>query len=235
MSLRFSVAQEPQPLYTHQLAEICTYLTEQVVVPFLNQQGVRWEARFQDFFKPDEHSHPFEATGTIDFLPPPLFLGQLGQLENAMRDELGRLGIRVGLFAHESYPDRLAVRCIHIPILENPTVQQGPPEVNMSNTAGRIVLRDLLGFASKAGRYEFTATDILDRVCHVKTDDVQKFSTAALVDPQSPGKRRPLPSRINASRIHRCLEELAKYARWAADRQHEKLSATETSARVLSA
>ena len=164
MSLAFNILDETKTTHTHTLDALCGHLSATVVAPFLRSQGVYWDPRFEQYFLHHADSDPFAATGTIEFYPPPMFLGQLGQLEAAIREELASLGIELGELVPRHYPDGLAVKVIEIPIRTNPTGQSGPPEVSMASNSGRLVLSRVLGYQPANGVYQFTADDLLRRV-----------------------------------------------------------------------
>jgi hypothetical protein len=221
MSLRFTLPETNGKNHTHCLSEICRFLTLEVIVPFLAKSGVRWQPRFSDFCIHDPESHPYEATGSIQLFPPPVLLGQLGELEDLVRRELLQRGVKTGQFVRESFPDGFAVRAVHIPIVEN--LSSGPPQVNISPTAGSLVLRDLLHFTPKAGRYEMDATEIIQRAAHVTDTDIERCSCSPVRDPKAPRKVKRLPSAGVMKRLKRCLEEVKGYAVWARDHQYHKI------------
>ena len=73
------------------------------------------------------------------------------------------MGIKTAPFAYEQDPATGKVTTLLIRVTENPTARMAPPEVNMSQTRGCLVLRDLLGYQRVNGRYEFAAEDLLER------------------------------------------------------------------------
>jgi hypothetical protein len=208
---------------THRLSDLCDYLSVCVLDPFLVSQGVRWNRQFGRFFSPHRDSHPFEPEGTIDFFPPPMFLGQLGQLEGRVRDALDRLGIQCGEFVHEAYADGYALKVIHIPVTRNPTA--GPPEVNLSPVAATLVLRDLLGYQPKEGRYEMAAADLARRIAAVSEEQVQTCSCSPVKGNRMPRAVVRTPSPATVQRIRRCLGELRQLAEWAKASGHEQIDA----------
>jgi hypothetical protein len=92
----------------------------------------------------------------------------------------------------------------------------------MSNTRGCLVLRDLLGYQSVNGRYEFTADDLVQRVTKV-TEDKIAACTASPVK-SSEGVRRT-PSPISMKAIRRCLEEVKQFGLWAMNHNYRRLAA----------
>ena len=223
MSLRFVATDRPTQLFTHTLESLCEYLTVKVMEPFLAAQGTRWDPRFHSFFTHGQDSHPYEATGTIDFLVPGMYDCKIGEFENAIMAELHRLGLTPGNAQRETYPDSMAVRVVHIPILKNPTAQSGPPEVNVSPNAGRLVLRDLLGFQPCNGTYEFAAHDLLQRLSSVKPEAVAKCGAAPLWDPKQAGQPQRASAPKTVQLVDRCLKEIGAFADWAHRNQYQKL------------
>jgi hypothetical protein len=226
MGLKFAIADSHPPLLTHTLWHLGDMLTNRIVAPFLAARGVRWDPRFNEFFTHHRESNPFEPTGTIEFFPPPMFLGHLSELEESIKKMLNRLGIKTAPFVHEDYQGRMAVRVIHIPITENSTVECCPPEVSMSATAGQVVLRDLLGIQPKNGRYEFSAADVLQRMDKVTEDRITRSSNSPLRDAKSPRGVNLVSSPFVVKRVHRCLGELRQLAQWAKSHHYEKICAS---------
>jgi hypothetical protein len=225
MSLMFTIAEREGQPYTHRIWDLCQFLTARVLQPFFARQGVKWERHFADFIAPAAGESPFEATGTVCFRPPPMFAGQLGELERGLSDALREVGIRTAPWERQCSEDGLAVEWIRIPVVENPTARYGPPEVNMSNSAGCLVLRDLLGYRVQRGAYEFRATDVLERLGAVTDSQVVKCSSRTVRDPGVPGRLRVTQSTATAQRIHRCLDEVRRFAQWARDHDFERLRA----------
>lgn len=223
MSLKFVAADRPTQLFTHNLEALCDYLTVKVMEPFLAAQGTRWDPRFHDFFAHGQDSHPYEATGTIDFLVPGMYDCKVGEFENAILAELRQLGLTTGTIQRETHPGSMAVRVVHIPIVKNPTALSGPPEVNVSPNAGRLILRDLLGFQPHNGTYEFGANDLLKRLSSVKPEAVAKCGAAPVWDQ----KQDSQPLRASAPKtvqlVDRCLKEIGAFADWAHRNQYQKL------------
>ena len=230
MSLAFNILDETQPTHTHTLDALCGHLSATVVAPFLRRQGVYWDPRFEQYFLHHADSDPFASTGTIEFYPPPLFLGQLGQLESAIQSQLSSLGIQTGSFVPRHYPDGLAIKVIEIPILTNPTVLSGPPEVSMAANSGRLVLSNVLGYQPANGRYEFTADDLLQRVDSVTEDRIASQSRAPVCDREEaqPRQVKPTTSAVTIHRIRRCLLELRALAEWARAREYQRIEVTPT-------
>ena len=220
--LSFTIADGPVYWRTHRIMELCEYLTGNVLEPMFAKEGTKWERRFMDFFTFDNACEPLEPTGTIKFSVPPLFAGRVGELENAITQELSRLKIKTGPFTYERDPALKSVQAIRIPIIENPTALMAPPDVNMSQTRGCLVLRDLLGYQKVDGRYEFAADDLLKRVSSV-TEDKIAACTASPVK-VSEGVRRT-PSPVSMKAIRRCLEEVKQFGLWAMNHNYRKLAA----------
>lgn len=227
MNLAFKLLDEPDRTHTHTLDSLCDHLTQTVVVPFLERQGLRWDLRFEQFFLHDRTSDPFAPTGTIVFYPPPLFLGQLSQLESAIQRELDARGIRYDPFARQYYSDGVTVKAVHVPIHDNPTAPSGPPEVSMSGNSGRLVLRDVLDFEPVAGRFQFTADELLSRVERVTEERIRHRSSSPLChkDGALPREIRPTPSVVTIRRIHRCLGELRAFGEWARAHHYQRIEA----------
>jgi hypothetical protein len=225
MSLTFTIADCEASPYTHRIWDLSHYLTVKALRPFFARQGVMWERHYADFVVPAKGVDPFQPTGTICFRVPPMFAGQVGELELALSAALGALGIKTGPWEQEESADGLGVEMIRIPVTENPTARCGPPEVNMSNSAGCLVLRDVLGYRPQRGGFEFRATDLLERVGAVTASQVVKCSTRTVRDPASPGRLRVTRSMATAQRIQRCLDEVRRFAQWARDHDYERLKA----------
>ncbi len=226
MSLKFTIPSQPNELTVHNLRSICQYLTVRVVLPFLAARGLRLEPRYANFFLNQRDHSPLEATGTIEFFPPPMFLGQLGELLETIRIELNRVGISVGPLTQALRSGRASTWVIRIPIVANPNARSGPPEVTMSSNAGRIVLQAVLGYSAANGRYELPVKDLLDRVANVTEQQVVAKSTCTLRDPTNPRQVRVMPSPLTAQRIRRCLRELTDLAQWAAAHRHARIEAS---------
>jgi hypothetical protein len=220
--LNFTIADGPVHWRTHRIMELCDYLTGSVLEPLFAREGAKWDRRFMDFFSFDNACDPLEPTGTIKFAVPPLFAGRAGELESAILRELSKLKIKTGPFLYERDPMLNTIQVIQIPILENPTALVAPPDVNMSQTRGCLVLRDLLGYQKINGRYEFAADDLLKRVSSV-TEDKIAACTASPVR-LSEGVRRT-PSPISMKAIRRCLDEVRLFGLWALNHNHRKLAA----------
>jgi len=146
MKLRFSIAEERNPLRTRSVMDLCDYLTEKMLVPRFAASGSKWSHEFMDFFTFDNTCDPLQPTGTIIFTVPPLFAGCAASLQASILDELGKLKIKTGAIVQEEHPVVPAAQVMRIQIVDNPTALLQPPEVNMSVTRGTVVLRDLLGY-----------------------------------------------------------------------------------------
>ena len=225
MSLKFIVADRPTQLYTHHLAALCDYLTAKVMEPFLAARGASCDSRFNDFFIHGSESHPYEATGEIDFMVPGQYDCKVGELEQSIIKELYKAGISVGPLRRETHPDSQAVKVVHIPVVDNPTAQSGPPEVNISPNAGRLVLRDLLGIQPKNGAYDFTPADVLARLSSVKPEALEKCGAAPLWDPARSGQVRRTTTPKTTQLVGRCLQEIGAFAGWAERNRFQKLQA----------
>jgi len=220
--LNFTIADGPIHWRTHRIMELCDYLTGTVLEPMFARDGAKWNRRFMDFFTFDNGCDPLEPTGTIRFAVPPLFAGRIGELEEAIRRELSALKIKTAPFVYEKDPILNTVQGIVIQIVENPTALMAPPDVNMSQTRGCLVLRDLLGYQKVNGRYEFAPEDLLKRVSSV-TEDKIAACTAGPVK-SSEGVRRT-PSAVSMKAIRRCLDEVRSFGAWAMSHNHRRLAA----------
>jgi len=69
------------------IVELCDYLTVKVLDPLLARSEVKWDRRFKDFFHLDNSCAPLDPVGTIRLEVPPILIGQMDQLETAIRDE----------------------------------------------------------------------------------------------------------------------------------------------------
>jgi len=220
--LSFTLADGPIYWRTHRVMELCEYLTANVLEPMFARAGEKWNRRFMDFFTFDNTCDPLEPTGTIRFAVPPLFAGQVAELESAISQELAKLRIKTGPFQYERDPGLHTVKAICIPVTENPTALAAPPEVNMSHTRGCVVLRDLLGYQRVNGRYEFTADDLVQRVSSVTEDKIAACTASPVKSVE--GLRRT-PSPISMKAVGRCLEEVRAFGLWALNHNHRKLAA----------
>jgi hypothetical protein len=223
--MKVTLAETADKLHTHQIFALCDYLTSKALDPFFVRQGVVYDRQFEEFFCPAPGCNPYEPTGLIHFFPPPMFAGQLGEMENAIRAALAEAKIKVGPFGYEYFPDGRTVKTVVIAIVENPNALSGPPEVVMSDIAARLVLRDVLGYQEKNGRFDLESQDLLQRVEGVTEDHVLKCSSSPLRDPnpKAPRRVRSTPSPVVAGMIHRCLGELRGFAQWAATNNYRKV------------
>jgi hypothetical protein len=220
--LSFTIADGSIYWRTHRIMELCDYLSGNVLEPTFAREGAKWNRRFMDFFKFDNTCDPLEPTGTIRFTVPPLFAGRVGELENAITQELAKLQIKTAPFEYERDPVLQTVQVIRIAITENPTALAAPPDVNMSRMRGCVVLRDLLGYQGNNGRYEFTADDLLKRVSAV-TEDKIAACTASPVKGAEGVRRTPSP--ISMKAVRRCLDEVKQFGLWALNHNYRKLVA----------
>ena len=225
MVINFTIADRPGDSRTHRIMDLCDYLTTKVLEPMFITSGMRWDRRFMDFITFEDTREAFEPTGTIKLSVPPLFAGQVGALENAIRAELSRLGIKTGPYTYERQPFASGVPIIRIPIIENPTELVAPPEVNMSYTRGCLVLRDVLGYQKVNGRYEFAADDLLRRVSSVTDDKIAACTTSPVRDRQMREGVRRTPSAVSMRSIARCLDEIRHFALWAVKHNYRRLAA----------
>ena len=219
--LSFTIADGPVYWRTHRIMELCEYLTGKVLEPMFTREGAKWNRRFMDFFSFDNDCSPLEPTGTIRFTVPAMFAGRIGELEQAIIQELAKLNIKAGPFQYQKDPE-LPIQVILIPIIENPTALVAPPDVNMSHTRGCLVLRDLLGYQRVNGRYEFAPQDLVERVTSV-TEDKIAACTASPVKGAEGVKRTPSP--ISMKAIRRCLDEVKQFGVWAMNNNCRKLAA----------
>jgi hypothetical protein len=226
MGLKFSIPEQKRSVYTHRILDLCEYLSEKVMNPFCACRGVQWDRRFVTHFTHDTSCDPFASTGMIIFHPPQMFAGQLGEMQNSIKRELDRLNIKTGEFTLQYSPDRLSVKAIQIPITNNPTSQSGPPEVSMSDAAGCLVLRDLLGCDRADGQYKISAEEVLKKVTTVTDLEIVNRSSSPFGDVKLPHGARPKPSPMTIQRIRRCLEELKQLASWAMRHNYHYLMAS---------
>jgi hypothetical protein len=220
--LKFTVVDAPAHWRTDRIMEICEFLTGTVLEPFFLKQGAKWNRRFMDFFTFDNGCDPLEPVGTICFRVPPMFAGNVSELEVGIRKELGRLKIETGTFSYERHPVTHQVKAMRISIVDNPTALKAPPEVNMSQTRGCVVLRDLLGYQVVNGRYEFATEDLLKRTTSVSEEKIAAC-TASPVNMRE-GVRR-VPSAASMKAVKRCLTELKQFGEWALHNNHPRLAA----------
>jgi hypothetical protein len=220
--LSFTIDEGPIYWRTHRIMELCDFLTSNVLEQMFAREGKKWDRRFMDFITFDNSCDPLEPTGTILLAVPPLFAGRVGELENAITQELAKLRIKTCPFEYERDPVLQTVKAIRISITENPTALAAPPDVNMSRTRGCVVLRDLLGYQWVNGRYEFMADDLVKRVSAV-TEEKIAACTASPVEGAEGVRRTPSP--ISMKAVRRCLEEVRQFALWAANHNHRKLAA----------
>jgi hypothetical protein len=220
--LNFTIAEGPIYWRTHRIMELCEYLTSSVLEPMFAREGAKWNGRFMDFFTFDNGCDPLEPTGSIRFAVPPMFAGRVGELEAGITQELAKLRIKTGPFEYERDPVLHTIQAIRITVTENPTALSAPPDVNMSNTRGCVVLRDLLGYQRVNGRYEFSADDLLKRVSAV-TEDKIAACTASPVKSAEGVRRTPSPVSMKA--VRRCLDEVKQFGLWALNHNHQKLAA----------
>ena len=220
--LNFAVADAPANWPTHRIVDLCDYLSATVLEPLFTHQGAKWDRRFMSFFFFDNDCDPLEPTGTIRFRVPPMFAGRVGELERALASEFSKLNIKTGPFVYERNPKLQTVKVIVIPVTDNPTALDAPPDVNMSQTRGCLVLRDLLGYQRTNDRYEFTPEDLIKRVSTVTEDRIAACTTSPVKTPQ--GIRRT-PSAVSMKAIRRCLEEIKQFGLWASRHNHKHLAA----------
>lgn len=220
--LSFTIADKPVHWRTHRIMDLCDYLTGSVLEPLFAREGKKWNRRFMDFFTFDNACDPLEPTGTIKFAVPPMFAGRVGELESAILRELSQMGIKTGPFTYEKDPALQIVRSISIPIIENPTALIAPPEVNMSQTRGCLVLRDLLGYQKVNGRYEFGAEDLLNRTSAVTEERIANCTASPVKVAE---EVRRTPSAVSMKAIRRCLEELQQFGLWAKTHNYHRLAA----------
>jgi hypothetical protein len=223
--LSFTLTEQANPLRTRTIVELCDYLTDKLLVPRFDASGAKWRREFMDFFTFDNTCDPLQPVGTIYFHVPPLFAGCAASLERAVRDELAKLGIKVGRVVTESRPAAPAALILRIPITANPTALLQPPEVNMSRTRGTVVLRDLLRYQPVNGRYEFTAEEILQRLTAVTEPRIAACTASPVREAHSAAGVRRLPSPVSTGAVRRCLEEIRQFAQWALEHNYHHLAA----------
>ena len=202
--------------------ELCEYLSGNVIEPLFTHEGTRWDGRFMDFLTYDNGCDPLEPVGTIYLKVPPMFAGKVSELESEILNALRRLRIKTGTISYERHPLTHEVKAMRFPIVENPTALTAPPDVNMSQTRGCVVLRDLLGYQRVNGQFEFTAEDLVKRV-ESTTEEQLAACTASPVKGADGVRRRPSPVSMKA--VRRCLEELKQFGQWALRNNHQRLTA----------
>jgi hypothetical protein len=220
--LNFTIADGPIYWRTHRIMELCDYLTGKVLEPMFARQGKQWDRRFMDFFTFDNGCDPLEPTGTIRFIVPPMFAGQVGELEWAILQELCRLKIKTAPFIYEKDPILHTVKTIVIRVIENPTALMAPPDVNMSQMRGCLVLRDLLGYQKVNGRYEFAPEDLVKRASAVTEEKIANCTASPVKVAE---EVRRTPSAVSMKAISRCLDELKQFGLWAKSHHYQRLAA----------
>jgi hypothetical protein len=222
--LNFTIAEELPQLHTHKIVDLCDFLTAKVLEPMFKRAGWNWNPNFMNFFTFDNASHPLDPTGTIEFSVPPLLAGQVGEIERSIKRHFAKLHIKTGPFTYERNEVSGAILKMFIPIIENPTVLVTPPEVNMSHTRGYVVLRDILGYQTVDGRYEFEAEDLLKRVSSVTEDKIAACTASPVWDPKVESVNST-PSPASTKAVMRCLTEIKLFAQWAMTHNHRRLAA----------
>jgi hypothetical protein len=225
MKLNFTIEEQPNPLHTRTVMELCDYLTARVLDPMFARNNVRWDHRFMDFFSLDNDCGPLDPTGTIRLVVPPLFAGQLAELEKRVVDALAVRSIKPGSISTVPNPCAPFSKVMVIPIIDNPSQLVEPPMVNMSRNRGCMVLRDLLGYEQVDGRYQFSADDLLKRVETVTEEKIAACTAAPLRDPKASTGVKRLPSAIGIKSIRRCLDEVRLFAQWALSHNYRNLAA----------
>jgi hypothetical protein len=221
--LSFAIGDSPVQWKTHRIVDLCDYLTAKVLEPMFRREKASWNRKDMDFFTFDNTCDPLEPTGTILFRIPPYFAGRSVQLVSGIQEEFAKLKIKAGPLVYQRHPTTHEVLSIRIPIAENPTFDAAPPEVNMSQMRGYVVLRDLLGYQKVNGRYEFTAEDLIARVAGV-TEERIAACTASPVKGSEGVRRAPSPASVKG--VRRCLEEVRQFADWARKHNHRRLTAS---------
>lgn len=223
--LSFTITDEPNPLRTRTIMDLCDYLTDQMLVPRFSENGAKWDQGYMDFFTFDNTCDPLQPTGTILFAVPPLFAGCAQSLEAAIVQELEKLRIKAGPITQDAIPDQPTAVVMRIPIIDNPTVLTQPPEVNMSKTRGFVVLRDLLGYQPVGGRYEFTAEELLGRLDAITDERIAACTASPVRDARPAAAVQLRPSLVSMRAVRRCLDEIREFAEWAVEHQHHRLAA----------
>lgn len=223
--LRFTITDAPKHPQTQRIVDLCDYLAVKVLDPLFARNEVKWDRRFKDFFHLDNSCTPLDPVGTIRLEVPPVLIGQIDQLEAAIRDELTKLKIKIAPFVREGNTGISVKPLLVISIIDNPTVLLEPPEVNMSYIRGRVVLRDLLGYKYVNGHYEFDAEDLLKRLTAVTEEKIAACTASPIRDAKAPGGVRRTPSPVSIKAVRRCLEEVQRFAQWALSHQYRRLSA----------
>jgi hypothetical protein len=223
--LTFTLTEQSNPLRTRSIMDLCDYLTDKILVPLFATSGAKWNHESMDFFTFDNTCDPLQPTGTIIFNVPPMFAGSGASLEGGIREELTRLNIKAGAFISQEHPAVPSAIVMRIPIVDNPTALLQPPEVNMSKTRGSVVLRDLLGYQPAGGRYEFAADELLQRISAVTEEKIAACTASPVRDKQTAAGVRRTPSPISMKAVHRCLEEVQQFAKWAIGHNYRRLAA----------
>ena len=83
-------------------------------------------------------------------------------------------------------------------------------------------MRDLLGYHPVNGRFEFAASDILERVSSVTEDKIAACTASPVLGPEGV---RPTPSPSSMKAVKRCLEEIKQFALWANKHNYQGLAA----------
>ncbi len=223
--LTFTLTEQSNPLRTRTIADLCDYLTDRVLVPRFASIGARWKREYMNFFSFDNTCDPLQPTGTILFTVPPVFAGNVESIQKAIQEELAVLKIAAGGFVAENHPETPGALVMRIHVTDNPTALLQPPEVNMSKTRGTVVLRDLLGYQPANGRYEFAVDDLLKRVSGVTEDKIAACTASPVRDQQTDAEVRRAPSPVSMKAVHRCLDEIQQFARWAMGHNYHRLAA----------
>lgn len=219
MKLTFTIAENGSALQTHQLIGLCDYLSATVLEPMF-----RWDRRFMNFLSCDDSSDPLEPTGNLRLKVPRLFLGQVGELESRIEKQLDALKIKAAPIVQEW--NAAGNNCeLVISITQNPTAMVIPPEVNMSQTRGCLVLRDLLGYQKLNGRYEFAADELLQRAASITEDKIAACTASPIWDPKTSATLARKPSTVSMRAVKRCLDEIQNFAQWAMSHNYRKLAA----------
>ncbi len=221
--LSFTIAGAPAQPRTHRIVDLCDYLTVKVLESMFSREKTSWNTKSMDFFTFDNTCNPLEPTGMVLFEIPRYFAGRSVEVESAIKKELAKLKIKTGPVKYVRAPRTREILSLQIPIIENPTALAAPPEVNMSQTRGYVVLRDLLGYQKTNGRYEFAADDLLARVAGVTEERIAACTASPVKG--SAGVRRT-PSAASVKAVRRCLEEVKLLAQWALAHKQRQLVAS---------
>jgi len=187
--------------------------------------------RVSDILTPDGED-VFKTTGTINFYIGGIPMRLVQEICKKITEQLDNIGIECGQFRKDK-SGAYNSDVIRIPVIKNPNIYQGPPEMNISQGNATMLLHDILGFGEKEDQYYSIPVDQLDNALKRWTDlsdeqmmhALQKHTRPTTID-KGDNKATMIFGGVDHDQLFSYLRRLGDIVDWAKSHGYKHISAS---------